>query len=555
MMPPITSIANWLLRLPLLWGGLATLAFYAAMQGGMIGSPILARYCALHPVEVTSMLLFFVAMAALAIRLTAVLAHLGATRVEPLGPTPAEGQSVGEAPQLLAKLDSLSGPLQRTPLVRRLRAALGYVVNVGSGDTLESHLEHLAQVDRDKAAAGYTLPKLMRAMLPIVGMLGTIVGITMAIAQLSPESLEESLDQVMASLAVAFDTTAQAMVLMLITWFGVYVVESTEERLLDEVDRVTAKQLIGRFQQFGSQKDPNVAAIRRMSEQVIESVEQLTHSQALTWQILMDDMQERWLNATSSAGELLTTTLANGLREGLKDHATGLTSGVELQLNSLAQSLNKQQSLVADAVKTQLVSLERLQKEHAQRLHETSEVQTGRLVTSADGLLGNLRDGLERMAELLVEALQKHGETLTEAENELASENRRHLSEVEAAMGEAMVIAADRQEKLVRQSEAVLREMQQALVSAAGATIDQQKELVKQGEVLLKVVDSTGHVQRLEETLNRNLSSLGRAHNFEETLMNLSAAIQLLSARVGRESSAPKAITPSPSTVQQHKAA
>ncbi|QDV74405.1 MotA/TolQ/ExbB proton channel family protein [Planctomycetes bacterium K2D] len=554
-MPPITSIANWLLRLPLLWGGLATLAFYAAMQGGMIGSPILARYCALHPVEVTSMLLFFVAMAALAIRLTAVLAHLGATRVEPLGPTPAEGQSVGEAPQLLAKLDSLSGPLQRTPLVRRLRAALGYVVNVGSGDTLESHLEHLAQVDRDKAAAGYTLPKLMRAMLPIVGMLGTIVGITMAIAQLSPESLEESLDQVMASLAVAFDTTAQAMVLMLITWFGVYVVESTEERLLDEVDRVTAKQLIGRFQQFGSQKDPNVAAIRRMSEQVIESVEQLTHSQALTWQILMDDMQERWLNATSSAGELLTTTLANGLREGLKDHATGLTSGVELQLNSLAQSLNKQQSLVADAVKTQLVSLERLQKEHAQRLHETSEVQTGRLVTSADGLLGNLRDGLERMAELLVEALQKHGETLTEAENELASENRRHLSEVEAAMGEAMVIAADRQEKLVRQSEAVLREMQQALVSAAGATIDQQKELVKQGEVLLKVVDSTGHVQRLEETLNRNLSSLGRAHNFEETLMNLSAAIQLLSARVGRESSAPKAITPSPSTVQQHKAA
>ena len=97
-----------------------------------------------------------------------------------------------------------------------------------------------------------------------------------------------------------------------------------------------------------------------------------------------------------------------------------------------------------------------------------------------------------------------------------------------------MVVAADRQEKLVRQSESVLREMQQALVSAAGATIDHQQELVKQGEVLLKVVDSTGQVQRLEDSLNRNLSSLARGHNFEETLMSLSAAIQLLSARVDR---------------------
>jgi hypothetical protein len=554
-MPPITSIANWLLRLPLLWGGLTTLAFYAAMQAGWITDPILTRYCALHPVEVTSMLLFFVAAAALAIRLASVLAHLGATRVEPLGDKPEEGQSLNELPRLLAKLDSLSGPLKRTPLVKRLRAALGYVSDTGSADTLEAHLSHLEDTDRNQAAAAYTLPKLMRAMLPITGMLGTIVGITMAIAQLSPESIEESLDQVMASLAIAFDTTAQAMVLMLMVWLGCYIVESIEEHLLDEVDRVTAKQLIGRFQQYGSQKDPNVAAIRRMGEQVIAAIEEVADRQATTWQNAIDETHQRWRDATTSAGELLTTTLANGLREGLKDHATGLTSGVELQLNALAHSLNKQQTLVAEAVRAQLVSLEGLQKEHATRLREASEVQTGRLVTSADGLLGNLRDGLERMAELLVEALQKHGETLTQAENELASENRRHLSEVEAAMGEAMVVSADRQEKLVRQSESVLREMQQALVSAAGATIDHQKELVRQGDVLLKVVESTGQVQRLEETLNRNLSSLGRAHNFEETLMNLSAAIQLLSARVGREPTATKSISSTSSNVQQHKAA
>lgn len=554
-MPPITSLANWLLRLPLLWGGLATLAFYAAMRSGWIASEVLTRYCAQHPIEVAAMLMFFVGLASLAIRMTTVMAHMGATRLEPLGPTPLDGQSVTDAPSLLEKLAKLSGPLQRTPLVRRLRAALEYVQETGSADTLETHLEHLEQIDRDRAASGYAVPKLMRAMLPIVGMLGTVIGITMAIGQLAPEQLEESLTQVMAALSVAFDTTAQAMVLMLITWVGVFAVERVEEQMLDEVDRAAARQLVGRFRQYGSQKDPSVAAIRRMGEQVISAVEEVADRQATTWQNAIDETHERWRNATTSAGELLTTTLAHGLREGLKDHATGLTSGIELQLNALGQSLNKQQSLVADAVKQQLVSLEQLQQEHAQRLRESTEAQTGRLVAGADGLLGNLRDGLERMAELLVEALQKHGETLTDAEQELASENRRHLAEVEAAIGEAMVVAADRQEKLVRQSESMLRELQQALVSTAGATIDHQKELVKQGEVLLKVVDSTSQVQRLEDSLNRNLSSLGRAHNFEETLMNLSAAIQLLSARVGRESVATTKSIPSSSTVQPHKAA
>jgi ElaB/YqjD/DUF883 family membrane-anchored ribosome-binding protein len=154
----------------------------------------------------------------------------------------------------------------------------------------------------------------------------------------------------------------------------------------------------------------------------------------------------------------------------------------------------------------------------------------------------------------------------------LAKENRRHLCEVEAALGEAMVLSADRQEKLIRQSEQIvqelqttlnqstilaadrheqllrhgeelLREIQQALGSAASATIEQQEQLVRQGEILLKVVDATGQVKQLENTLNSNLSSLSRSHNFEETLLSLSAALQLLSARLGHGQSLPPSVS------------
>ena len=103
-------------------------------------------------------------------------------------------------------------------------------------------------------------------------------------------------------------------------------------------------------------------------------------------------------------------------------------------------------------------------------------------------------------------------------------------------LGEAMALSADRQETLIERSEQLLKEMQAALANSAGATVEQQAQLVKQGEVLLKVVDATGQVRRLEESLNNNLATLSRTQSLEETLLSLSAAIQLLSAKAGGSS-------------------
>jgi hypothetical protein len=96
-----------------------------------------------------------------------------------------------------------------------------------------------------------------------------------------------------------------------------------------------------------------------------------------------------------------------------------------------------------------------------------------------------------------------------------------------------MVAAADRQEHLIQQSESLLKEMQIALVEAAGATVRQQEQLVKQSDVLLQVVGATGQIKKLEDSLNENLAALHKVHNFDEMALMLSAAIQLLSARLG----------------------
>jgi hypothetical protein len=51
-------------------------------------------------------------------------------------------------------------------------------------------------------------------------------------------------------------------------------------------------------------------------------------------------------------------------------------------------------------------------------------------------------------------------------------------------------------------------------------------------------VAAVGEVSRLEDALNRNLSTLAGAKHFEQTVMSLAAAIQLLSARLSDDPAA-----------------
>ncbi|MEM1304786.1 MAG: MotA/TolQ/ExbB proton channel family protein, partial [Planctomycetota bacterium] len=419
----------------------------------------------------------------------------------------------------------------------------------------------LEQKDWDRMASGYSLVRIVAWAMPMLGFLGTVIGITLAIANLNMEALLEGTDEVTSGLGVAFDTTALALALTIVLMLAKFGVEHVEQQLLTEVAVRCRAELVGRFQQVGSTSDPNVSSIHRMCDQVVQAVETMSARQADLWKSTIDETNTHWQSSLTKSSNEFGDALRTGLEEGLRDHASGLTRGVEQQLatlndsvshqvgnlnaatidaaEQLANTLNDQIDSLASGSASHLDQLAASVTAFSDHLAASSRGHAERLDSSAADMIGNLRGGLERMAELLVEALHKHGESLTDAEHELASENRRHLSEVEAALGEAMVLSADRQEKLIRRSEDLLREMHAALVGSVDATVAQQQQLVKQGEVLLKVVDATGQVKQLETVLNQNLSTLGRTHNFEETLQSLAAAIQLLSARVGQPIATP----------------
>lgn len=570
-MSRISSAADWLLKLPLIWGLLACLSFYALLApfnndllNQYFGRPGQTDLGNMIKLVITGM--FFVGGAALVMRMIGLAGQMGVMHRRLIVAKLSGGQPADDADLLLAELDDQPTYLQNTYMVRRLRMALEQVRRKGSADSIEEDLSRLEETDYARLNSGYGITRIIVWAIPILGFLGTVIGITIAIGKLSPEALETSLDAVTAGLSVAFDTTAIALALSLVLTFFMFFVKSREEQLLAQVDERAIDELVGRFQSYGGATDPMAGTVMRMCEQVVRSVETISARQVDLWAEAISETHSQWATVTASTGDTLKETLTDSLRDSLRDHATGLTMGIETQLDTLNNNLAEQNQALTGAIDKQLQTLTSSVTDQVEILTGavTGQVETlsgglaeqlgvlaagvaeqlelvntsvgkhaEKLDQGAENLLGNLRVGLERMAELLVEALQRHGETLTQAESELASENRRHLGEVEAALGESMVLSADRQEKLIGRSEQLLTDMQKALVSAADATISHQEQLVSQGQVLLKVVESTAQVSQLEDALNRNLNTLGRTHNFEETLLSLSAAIQLLSARVG----------------------
>ena len=492
-------VAELILSQPVTWGFIVALNFFALLYQGSIDSSLLKRYCAGHPIEIIELTVFFVGLSAIALRFCDIVGQFPSIGKVRLSPIPAGGNSVGDCDDLINQLEE-HPTLSESFIVRRLHDALDFVRRKNSADALEPHLRHLEEVESIRINSAYSMVRIIIWAIPILGLLGTVIGITIAVANLNPETLEESMTKVTHGLGVAFDHTATALSLTMLLMFTKSAVERVEDNLLGRVDERVSHELVGRFQETGAGSDPNVAAIRRMTNQVVDAIETLAGRQADIWKTTIEGAHQQWADVSIGAARTLRDSFATAVNDGLERHSQALNRGAGQHVERLVSSTSQYAEL-----------LDRSGQQSATRL----------------------REGLERLAELLIEALERHGDVLTAGEKELAAENRQHLSKVEAALGAAMEGTAERQERLIAQSENLLKEMQIALVEAAGATVEQQEQMVRQGEILLKVVDGTNQIKMLEESLSQNLSAVQKTHNFEEMAINLSAAIQLLSARLG----------------------
>ncbi len=319
------SLTQAAVKSPFLWGGAASVGFYSLIFFGAIDGPFIQRYFTAHPVEHVTTTMFFVGLAALVLKLMEILGQRRTLHVRPLGPNSQSGLPVAECKPLLEQLDRMPSACRDDYRIRRLRASLEHVRRHSSSESLGDELKYLADVDMARSQAGYGLVRLIVWAIPILGFLGTVIGITLAIAHLTPP-LEDSLPEVIGKLSIAFNTTALALSLSIALMLVQFLVERSENELLDQVDSLVYDDLIGRFEMVGDRPDGQLVVVRRMIEAVVASSEDMVRRQAELWERTMEGAGERWAHMANEGGKQLQGALAGALAENLKLHAQELAA-------------------------------------------------------------------------------------------------------------------------------------------------------------------------------------------------------------------------------------
>ncbi len=313
-MSKLNSLTTLLIRSPILWGAALSFGFFGLIHMGTITNPLVIRYLAGHWVEYVEVAMFFVGLAALVIKGAGIRSQRRDIDAEWLEPIPEGGQNPADAQTLAASLieaDGKGDAEQSSYLVRRLREALDLVVRTGSADTLEDHLKYLSDLDAARAAQSYGLVRFVIWAIPIMGFLGTVIGITDAIACLSPSQLD-NMTGVVSGLGTAFDTTAIALGLSMVLMLMQFIVDRTEQGLLGEVDEAAWSTLAGRFQSLAGDGGATLA-VTRLAETVSRSSAQLIEAQANSWQALERTAATSLAQALDEAGRTLNDSLSASL--------------------------------------------------------------------------------------------------------------------------------------------------------------------------------------------------------------------------------------------------
>jgi hypothetical protein len=307
--------------LPALLGGVPlAVAVLCSIHFTSVAQTEAARYVH-NPVEWVEVVMFCCAVSALAAKLGQHVRERRAGRYELLPPWDGTPAPLAEAGRLLAGLNRLPARVQRTRLVRRVAAVLDFLCRRGSAAELDDQLRALADGDSVALENSYSLIRFITWAIPILGFLGTVLGITMAISGVTPEKLETGLNQVTDGLAIAFDATALALGLTMLTMFLSFVVDRLEQGALEDVDRYVDRHLAHRFERAGGAGDAVFDAVRQNTQVLLQASEDLVRRQAELWASTIEEADYRRTEEEKRQQERLSGALEMALERTLQVHA------------------------------------------------------------------------------------------------------------------------------------------------------------------------------------------------------------------------------------------
>jgi len=238
-----------------LLAALLTVVFYAVVVGPLAETPFGALFGARGWVPYVISFLSIWSAVVLGWKYRALRGQARSLDIDFLPTSIAERITVANAKRFSDHLGTLPQDLLQSLLVERLREGLDHFQLRGDvGETIE-HLR--MQADREEALveSSFTMLRVFIWAIPILGFIGTVIGIGQAVGGFSEsvsaaadlDVMKDSIGSVTSGLGVAFDTTLLALVMSIFIMFPTSSLEKAEEDLLVRVDEVVQKTLVARL--------------------------------------------------------------------------------------------------------------------------------------------------------------------------------------------------------------------------------------------------------------------------------------------------------------------
>lgn len=394
-----TAVPAFALGLPI------AVALLWTFHMGPLKDTTAARYLK-HEVECVELTLFCCAAAALGTKLARSVREKAVVRAAERGdvvPTwNGEAVPVDEATTLLGRLAQLPRRWHRTYLMGRVADVLDFLESRRSAAGLDDQLRALADGDAMAMEGSYALTRFITWAIPILGFLGTVLGITGAITGITPEKLEQDLSAVTDGLALAFDATALGLGLTMVTMFLSFLVERAEQGVLEAVDRFVDHELAHRFEREGIDTGEFADVVRKQAQALIKMTEHLVQRQAEVWSKSFEEVQKRTLEAEQKQQQRLASAVSTALEQTQQAHIDRL-GALEKQsserMATIIAQLTGFATTVRDAGKEQQAALAPLARGLADQAQAWSKFQEG------EKQMLQLQDSLNRNLGALVAAL------------------------------------------------------------------------------------------------------------------------------------------------------
>ena len=460
-----------LARSPWIWGSLLSVGFYAVIPYMTPWKAQLERYCCSHWVEYLEVGLFFVGLIVLVNKAMALRHEYAAFRGGKFKALSTEPHIAQE--QLRVELEQLQDAQLDTVWARRMRGIGRFLKERVSASGLKDQLKFFADTAADALHDSHSLLQTIIWAIPIMGFLGTVLGITLAIANVTPDKLDTSLPEVTGGLAIAFDTTAIALLFSLALVFGSLFVKRNEDTILAMAEE-SALGLCGAIVDGPVAIDNSIMlAEQESARRLIESTGSLIERQTGLWQNSLDTLRGRWSETISAHEQLLSESLVTGTDAALSAHSQ--------QLESIRYEFLAACQLVSQHVSS---TIEKIEVDR--RTHDAARQQE-----------------LEHWTTMLREDIGAGQRAQQRQLRDLLDE---FATRMETCQGSFQHLASN--------SEA------------------QAQALSQHSESLVRIIGHEENLAGLQLRLNQNLDSLRGTEKFEESIHSLNAAIHLLTARV-----------------------